>query len=59
MGLRCQLIQDISVSYGIVKGIDIELSEEELMNNLKSNVEVLSVKRLKRLNIEGKLVDYK
>lgn len=57
IGLRCQLIQEMSVSYGIVKGIDLELSEEELMSILKSNVDVLSVRRLKRLMPEGKWVD--
>ncbi|XP_022825059.1 uncharacterized protein LOC111355417 [Spodoptera litura] len=57
MGLRCQLTQDMSVSYAVVKGIDLELSEEELMSIFNSNVEILSVKRLKRLNIEGKWVD--
>lgn len=57
MGLRCQLIQEMSVSYGIVKGIDLELSEEELMGILKSSVDILSVRRLKRLIPEGKWVD--
>ncbi|KAF9810918.1 hypothetical protein SFRURICE_005344 [Spodoptera frugiperda] len=36
MGLRCELIQEMSVSYGIVKGIDLELSEEELMSIFKN-----------------------
>ncbi|XP_022826296.1 uncharacterized protein LOC111360014 [Spodoptera litura] len=57
MGLRCQLTQEMSVSYGIVKGIDLELSEEELMDIFKSSVDVLSAKRLKRLLPEGKWVD--
>lgn len=57
MGLRCQLVQEMSTTYGIVKGIDLELSEEELLSIFNANVEVLSVKRLKRLQSEGKWID--
>ncbi|KAF9406169.1 hypothetical protein HW555_013368 [Spodoptera exigua] len=57
MGLRCQLTQEMTICYGIVKGVDLELNEIEIKNILKSNVEVLSIKRLKRLNLEGKWID--
>lgn len=57
MGLRCQLTQEMTISYGIVKGIDLELKEDEIKNILKSNAEVLSIKRLKRLSSEGKWID--
>ncbi|KAF9406743.1 hypothetical protein HW555_012984, partial [Spodoptera exigua] len=57
MGLRCQLVQDMSTSFGIVKGIDLELSEEELINIFNADVEVLTVKRLKRLQSEGNWID--
>ncbi|KAF9790148.1 hypothetical protein SFRURICE_020886 [Spodoptera frugiperda] len=57
MGLRCQLTQEMTTCYGIVKGIDLELNEDEIKNILKSNTEVLSIKRLQRLNSEGKWID--
>lgn len=57
IGLRCQLREEMSMSYGIVKGIDLELNEEELMSILKCSNEVISVKRLKRLNTEGKWIE--
>lgn len=57
IGFRCQLVQDMSTSYGIVKGVDLELSEEELSNIFKANVEVLTVKRLKRLQSDGNWIN--
>lgn len=56
-GLRSQLLQDLSISYGIVKGVDLELSETELMSILESKEEIMSVRRLKRMESEGKWVD--
>ncbi|CAB3236856.1 unnamed protein product [Arctia plantaginis] len=56
-GLRCQSIQEQAICYGIVKGMDLELSEAELINILKSDVEILSVRRLKRLSLDGKWID--
>ncbi|XP_022831899.1 uncharacterized protein LOC111360253 [Spodoptera litura] len=57
MGLRCQLVHDMSTSYGIVKGIDLDLDEEELTNILNAEAEILAIKRLKRLTPEGNWID--
>lgn len=56
-GFRCQKVNELSLSYGIVKGVDIELSEKDLQNILKSDTEIISIIRLKRLNAEGKWID--
>lgn len=56
-GLRCQLTQDLTMTYGLVRGIDLDLTEDELTNIFQSSVEILSVKRLKRLSSDGKWVE--
>ncbi|CAK1580745.1 unnamed protein product [Parnassius mnemosyne] len=57
MGVRCQLMSELSLSYGVVKGVDLDLTEEEIIKILESTIEVLSIKRLKRLNADGKWID--
>ncbi|KAF9419092.1 hypothetical protein HW555_004263 [Spodoptera exigua] len=56
-GLRCQLTQDMTMTYGLVKGVDLDLTEEELTKIFESPAEILSVKRLKRLNSDGEWVE--
>lgn len=57
MEFRCHKTFDTSISYGIVRGVDLDISEEEMLEVLKSDCNILSVKRLKRINSEGKWVD--
>lgn len=57
MGWRCQLINEMSLSYGVVKGVDLELKEQEIMDILECTTEIISVKRLRRVNSENKWVD--
>lgn len=57
MGFRCQKVNELSLSYGIVKGVDIELSDKELQDIIKSPTEIMSINRLKRLSAEGKWID--
>ncbi|KAF9823370.1 hypothetical protein SFRURICE_010505 [Spodoptera frugiperda] len=57
MGWRCQLINEMSLSYGVVKGVDLELQEKDIMDILECNTEIVSVKRLRRVNSENKWVD--
>ncbi|XP_045772942.1 uncharacterized protein LOC123872606 [Maniola jurtina] len=56
MGYRMQLVDEINVSYGIIKEIDLDEEEKELMENLQCDHEILAVKRLKRLS-DGKWID--
>ncbi|XP_022817704.1 uncharacterized protein LOC111350381 [Spodoptera litura] len=57
MGCRCQLIDELSLSYGVVKGVDLELLENELRNIFESDTEIISVKRLRRIDSEGKWIE--
>lgn len=48
MGWRSQKTWEVGTSYGIVKDIDLDLSEEDLLQYLRSDIEIVSVKRLSR-----------
>lgn len=49
---------DVNVSYGIIRDVDLELSDEEALNAIKchNNTKIMSLKRLKRRDEEGKFV---
>lgn len=49
-GFRCQKTFEVGVSYGLIKDIDLELIDEDVLSSLKSDIEILSVKRLQRRN---------
>lgn len=54
MGLRCQLTSELSVSYGVVKGVDLEITESEILKEFTcSGFEIRAAKRLRRLTDEG------
>lgn len=57
MGFRCQKVNELSLSYGIVKGVDIELTDKQLLDIIKCETEVISINRLKRINAEGNWID--
>lgn len=57
LGYRCQKVLEPNLSYGVVKGVDLEMEEKEISNAFESSYEIISVKRLKRLNDEGKWID--
>lgn len=57
MGCKCQMTDEMSFSYGIVKHIDIELKEEEMLEIFQCQNKIVSIKRLKRLTGEGQWVD--
>ncbi|KOB63625.1 reverse transcriptase [Operophtera brumata] len=49
-GFKCQRTLETTQSYGVIKYIDLDLKEDEILQELKSETEILSVKRLKRKN---------
>ncbi|XP_072929999.1 uncharacterized protein [Epargyreus clarus] len=53
LGWRCQKTWEVGLSYGVIKDIDIGLPDEELINNIKSNFEIVAVKRLNRRSQDG------
>lgn len=56
-GYRCQSTQQVSLSYGVVKNIDIEVEEKEILESFECDYELVSVRRMKKLNVSGKWVD--
>lgn len=51
LGFRCQFADEINLSYGVVKQIDLNIEVEEIQQCLESEYEVVSVRRLKRLGV--------
>lgn len=56
-GWICRRSGDILYSYGLIRYIEMELSNEEIMNTLESSVEIIAVKRLKRKDESGNFID--
>lgn len=56
LGYRCQSTQKISMSYGVVKNIDLDIDENELQKSFISDFEIISITRMKRF-AEGKWVN--
>lgn len=48
LGWRCQKTWEVGLSFGIIKNIENDLSEEEILKNITSDTEIISVKRLNR-----------
>lgn len=53
LGWRAQKTWEVGISYGLLRDIDVDLKEEELMNIIKSTSEVVSIKRLNRRSENG------
>lgn len=58
LGYKCQMTfgGDVSLSYGIIRGVDLELSDEDVMKVLECDSKITSVKRLRRVSEDGKWV---
>lgn len=54
---RCQRTDQLSIIYGIVRNIDLELEENELSEIFQSEAEICAVKRLKRLTEDGQWIN--
>lgn len=50
IGITCQKTMEINQSYGVIKDIDLNLEEGEILQELSSETAILGVKRLKRKN---------
>lgn len=49
---RCQPRWESKISYGVVKEIDLDINETELMENFTCEYEIITMKRMKRLDEE-------
>ncbi|CAH1635582.1 unnamed protein product [Spodoptera littoralis] len=54
-GLKCQKTLEIKESYGVIKDIDLDSSEEEILEGLTCDTEITGIKRLKRRNTNSGL----
>lgn len=57
LDFRCSMLNETNFTYGIVRDIDLDIVEEEILENFHSNVEIVSVRRLKRQDDGGMWVD--
>lgn len=53
LGWNRQKTWEVGVSYGIIKNIELELSEKDLLEVIYSTVDIVSAKRLSRRNDQG------
>lgn len=53
---RCQKTSVNTLVYGIVRGVDLELHDKEIMEILECNAKIISVKRLDRMEDGGKWI---
>lgn len=52
LGWRCLKSYEVGLSYGIIRNIDLGLTEDEIMKNMTSDCEIVSLKRQSRRNSE-------
>lgn len=57
--LECNvnLVGESSICYGILRQVDLETEEKEMLENLKCDFEILAAKRLTRQDSDGKWVN--
>ncbi|CAG4946599.1 unnamed protein product [Parnassius apollo] len=53
LGWRCQKPLEVVISYGVIKNVELDLSEKDMLEGISSNCELIAVKRLKRRNKDG------
>lgn len=56
LGFRRQLTLVTNLSYGVVKGVDLDMEDKEILEVFKSRYEIMTINRLKRLNYDGKWI---
>lgn len=50
---KCQKTFEVGVSYGVLKNIDLDLSEEDISQFLESDIPIIGIKRLQRRKYES------
>ncbi|CAG5001589.1 unnamed protein product [Parnassius apollo] len=54
LGWRFQKPLEVAFSYGVIKDIELEMTEKEILEVISSDCELIGVKRLKRRKTDGK-----
>lgn len=50
---RCQKTSEVGISFGIIRDIDLDIKEEDIMKEVSSDVEVIYAKRLNKRSFNG------
>nr|XP_034833642.1 uncharacterized protein LOC117990289 [Maniola hyperantus] len=50
MGFNIYKTMEMTQSYGVIRDIDLDFTDEEILESLSCNVQILGIKRLKRRN---------
>ncbi|CAH2228626.1 jg6017 [Pararge aegeria aegeria] len=53
---RCNYTNQVNVVYGVVKDIDLDMEEKEILEIFKCDSEIISMRRLRRLNEKNEWV---
>lgn len=53
---RCHFTTEVDLSYGVVKYLELDITDEDLMKSFSSECKIESVRRLKRLSDKGEWV---
>ncbi|XP_045773289.1 uncharacterized protein LOC123872797 [Maniola jurtina] len=54
---RCQLTEGLQMIFGVVRNIDLDVQEEEMLASFESEFEILSIKRLRRCLDNGDWIE--
>lgn len=57
LGYRLQMTDEANLCYGILKQVDLEMEEKEILDNVSCEYDVISVKRLRRQSHNGEWID--
>lgn len=50
LGWRCQKTSEVGTSYGVIKDVELDFADEDIIKNLYSELEITSARRLDRRN---------
>lgn len=57
LGYRCHMTNSTYISYGILRNVDLDMTDTDIKETFTSDVKILHIKRLKRVDENGKWVD--
>lgn len=57
LGYRVQRTDEINLCYGIVRQVDLETEEKEILENISCEFDIISIKRLRRMSDNGEWID--
>lgn len=57
LDIRAQFTDQNNISYGIIKGVDLDIDEKELLENLNASCDIISAKRMRRINSDHEWVE--